>query len=245
MKMKAILGMVMLILALGCGKSNSPVPEPGPTAPPIVIPPANGTTTKATLLAPAKNEVCYAGVVLSSTASQVTFKWAAGQSVESYTIEVKNLNTGNYFVQPQLTTNQTEMVLERNTPYSWSIETKSKNNNGEIFESEVWKFFNAGEGVTRYAPYPAEPVFPAKKQSVPLSAGKVTLSWNADDPDWDLVSYDVYLGTTTSPVLLLSKYTSNTYRVTVGSGSKYYWKIVSRDSYGNTSESDIFEFTVL
>lgn len=243
--MKAILGITLLTLGLGCGKGNPPAPEPAPTIPPVVTPPANGTTTKATLLAPAKNEVCYTGVVLSATTNQVTFKWTAGESVESYTIEVKNLNTGNYFIQSPLATNQTEMTLERNTPYSWSVQTKSKNNNGEKFQSEVWKFFNAGDGITKYAPYPAEPVFPNKKQSVTPSSGTITISWSTDDPDVDLLNYDIYLGVTASPALLLSKYTTNTYRAIVSSGNKYYWKIVSRDAHGNTSESDIFEFTVL
>lgn len=245
MKIKLIFGIALLILTLGCGKSDPPAPEPVPSIPPVVPPPANGTTTKATLLAPTKNEVCYAGVVQSSTVSKVSFKWTAGQSVESYTIKVTNLNTGNSFIQTPLTTNETEMSLARNTPYSWSVQTKSKNNNGEIFESEIWKFFNAGEGITKYAPYPAELIFPAKKQSVTPSAGTVTLSWQTDDPDGDVANYDVYLGTLLSPALVLSKSPSNTYRTSVNSGSKYYWKIVSRDAYGYTSESDLFEFTVL
>ncbi|CAH0197708.1 hypothetical protein SRABI27_04645 [Pedobacter sp. Bi27] len=245
MKIKIILGIALLTLALACGKKSPPAPEPTPPAPPVVPPPANGTTTKATLLLPTKNEVCYAGVVQSSTASKVTFKWTEGQSVESYTITVKNLNTGNSFIQTPLITNQTEMSLERNTPYSWFVQTKSKNNNGEVFESEVWKFYNAGEGITRYAPYPAELISPTKKQSIASSAGKITLSWRTDDPDGNVVNYDIYLGTTTTPALILSKSGSNTYPATVSSGVKYYWKIVSRDSYGYTSESDMYEFTVL
>lgn len=244
MKIKTILGISLIVIALGCGKNDPPTPEPQPPAPPIV-PTPDGATTQAILLSPAKNEVCYAGVVLSSKSSTVRFKWTAGKSVESYTIKVTNLNTGNSFIQTPLLTNETEMTLERNIPYSWRIQTKSKNNNGEIFESEVWKFYNAGEGVARYAPYPAEPIAPLNKQSLASTGGKVMLSWRTDDPDGDVTNYDVYLGTTANPSIVLSKSGSDNYQATVNSGSKYYWKIVSRDYTGYTSESDVFEFTVL
>ena len=245
MKVKIIFGISLLILSLGCGKKNSPITEPAPVVPPIIPPPSTGLTTKSILLLPAKNEVCYTGVVQSSTMSKVTFKWTAGESVESYMITVKNLHNSNSFIQNSLTTNETTMTLDRNIPYSWFVKTKSKLNNGEIFESETWKFFNAGDGVTKYAPYPAELIFPLKKQSVTPSNGTVTLTWNTDDPDGDLVDYDIYISTSAIPALFLSKYTSNAYRAGVSSGNKYYWKIVSRDSYGYTSESDIHEFSVL
>ena len=238
MKYRAIL-FFFCLLALGCGKKPDPAPDPTPEPKP-----PTGATTKAVLLLPLKNEVCYTGTIFSAAMSEVTFKWTESASVESYTIVVTNLTTGNSFVQTPIKATQTTMGLARNTPYSWLIKTKSSID-GAVLESETWKFYNAGDGVAAYAPYPADLLTPTLGQNVTATAGKVTLTWTSSDPDGDISKHEVYFGTASNPPIVSASHTSASYQVNVASGTKYYWKIVTIDVAGNTSTSAIYHFTVL
>lgn len=60
-----------------------------------------------------------------------------------------------------------------------------------------------------------------------------------------IVGYDVYFGTVDTQALLKSGVTDMfLHNVGVTSGTTYYWKIVNKDSAGNTSESDVSWFMV-
>ena len=72
----------------------------------------------------------------------------------------------------------------------------------------------------------------------------VKLEWNGLDIDNDIISYDVYFDTTTPTTTLLGNTTDNTMDVTVEAGNIYYWRVVTKDSIGNTSESEVFEFKI-
>ena len=72
----------------------------------------------------------------------------------------------------------------------------------------------------------------------------VKLEWNGLDIDNDIISYDVYFDTTNPTTTLLSNTTDNTMDVTVEAGNIYYWRVVTNDSIGNTSESEVFEFKI-
>jgi len=70
------------------------------------------------------------------------------------------------------------------------------------------------------------------------------LSWACTDPDDDEMNYDVYFGTTSPPPQVTSHQTTKTYTPsTMQYETKYYWKVVARDTAGLTNESDIWSFT--
>jgi len=225
---KGIFTLLSIFILTGCGghKGNTPAPAPG----------------KATLLAPAQNEICTQGTVISASQSTVTLKWAAAANATGYEIKIKNLEDGT--TQSQTTANtQFDATLKRNTPYSWSVTSKAANNNTTT-PSDIWKFYNSGPAVVNYAPFPAEILAPAVNQTITISNGKVTLSWNSSDVDNDIVNYDVYLGDSSSPALLQGKVLESTLKdVSVSVGKTYYWKVITRDSKGNTSDSGIYQFT--
>ena len=220
---------VTTILLLGCGKGSNPTPQPV-------------TPGQVSLTFPLQNSACTTGTVLSNTQSSITFTWNVSTNTDSYEVDIKNLLTSTVITQTA-TTNQLTVTLSRNTPYSWYVISKTAKS-ANISQSATWKFYNSGLGVTSHPPFPADVVAPLFGQS--LAATTTTnLSWTGSDADSDIVGYDVYFGTSTTPPLLKSNVTDMFLNgVTVASGNTYYWKITTKDSQGNTSDSDVFQFKV-
>ncbi|MFM6953954.1 MAG: hypothetical protein ACKOWL_03110 [Sphingobacteriaceae bacterium] len=229
--MRTILASCILCFTFfSCGKKGAGVPAaPAPTKP--------------SLAAPAQNEACLNGTVVSATESKILFSWIPSTNAESYDLIIKNLLT-----QASTTQNTTNTALEvtllQNTPYSWQIIAKTSKTTSTT-PSDIWKFFNSGSGITSHAPFPAEIVTPTQGQAVTASGGKITLDWNGSDVDNDISTYDVYLGTTNSPSVLQSNLTASVLNnVSVTAGTTYYWKVLTKDVKGNTSDSGIYSFSV-
>jgi hypothetical protein len=224
--------MMLLMFIVSCGGDDSSDggEEPIPNAP-----------SKATLIFPEANSECTEGSSKTATESTIQFKWNPGLHANSYKLDLKDLNTG--VVTSYLSTGTSiSLKLKRANPYSWSIISKS-NLSTKTATSLVWKFFNAGEGVTSYVPFPAELVSPLIGAIVENTV--VSLDWLGSDVDGDIESYDVYFGETDNPVKIETAITESILNtVPVVSGKKYYWKIDTKDEVGNVSESDLFNFSV-
>jgi hypothetical protein len=197
------------------------------------------------LLFPEKNSECTTGVVLNSITSEVEFSWQASANTESYSLVVVNLNGG---ARQTLNVNTTKVKLAINqgTPYSWSVTSKNMAVQ-ETASSESWNFYNSGFETT-YAPFPAEIIAPKMGESVARDINnEVVLRWSGADVDDDIVGYDVYLSTVSPPsepnFTLGSSNSSQ--KVTVTADTVYYWKVVTKDREGNTSDSGIFQFRAL
>jgi hypothetical protein len=104
----------------------------------------------------------------------------------------------------------------------------------------------------RYTEY--EPNDPPNTPSNPNPANHTTsvginsdLSWIGGDPNSnDIVTYDIYFGTASSPPFKKSGHTSTIYNPGVlSSNTKYYWKIVAKDNHGATTTGPIWDFTTV
>ncbi|OOQ57311.1 hypothetical protein [Mucilaginibacter pedocola] len=225
--------LLLLAMALfGCGdKHNDAVPE--------ILPPG-----KPVLLFPAQNSACTPSAISSPSESTILLVWDTVANAESYVVTVKNLISGEQSTQ---TTNSPPLIkaLPRGMPYSWFVEAKSTKTT-EVGTSDTWKFYNPGPGTLYYAPFPADAVAPALGQAVTAVGSKINLSWQSADADNDILNYDVYLGTDASANTLVKAKVTDKFLNdnTVTAATTYYWKIVTRDARGNTSESAVFSFKV-
>lgn len=196
------------------------------------------------LSSPAKNTECAPVQTSSESTNVVQFTWLAADHAETYELRVTNLNTGT--IQTKSTQLLTETLpLQRGAPFSWVVVSK----NTEVEEtatSEQWMFYNPGTQ-TSYAPFPAEIVSPKLSESVFKDINnEITLEWSGFDLDSDIVDYDIYFSTETPPATLIGTFASgsSSKKVSVLSKTVYYWKVVTKDENGNSSDSGIFSFKV-
>jgi hypothetical protein len=231
---KFVIIYVLLIVVLSCKKNKTAEPTP---ANPKVAP------AKALLNLPSQNEICTSGSVISSTKSQVTFKWEKATNATSYDLVYKDLITQKTTIL-NTTNKEIDVILERNTAYSWYVISKTTLST-DFAQSEVWRFYNSGPGIVSYAPFPAEIIKPIMGELITAVGGNIILDWTGADVDNDIVSYDIYFGTTAQPILFKSDVVaSELENISVVSGITYYWKVISRDKNNNISDSGIFQFKV-
>lgn len=234
-----IIPAILILMGCGGGKQNDPTPAPVQVSAP----------NKVALSAPAINSVCTTGTIISATQSSISFSWAASSNTDSYDLYLKNLLNSAVTTQ-NVTATQATVTLLRNTPYSWYIVSKSTKTTTTA-QSDVWKFYNAGSGTVTYAPFPAEITSPTFAQNVSATAGAINLAWAGSPVNTGTIvttpiaTYDVYFGTTNTPPVLKSGVADSFLNnVAVTSKTTYYWKVITKDALGNTSDSGLYQFNV-
>lgn len=226
-----ILGLILSLLFACKGKKSDPVPA---------TPPA---PSKAILFLPAQNEVCATGENPTATQSTVLFDWSDAANADSYVLALKNLLTGIVSEQNSSVSNL-KITIPRGTPFSWSVTSKSSKSTVTAV-TDSWKFYNSGVGQLSYAPFPATLTYPTNGQVITVTGTSVTLTWAGADADNDITGYDIYYGKTSAPTLLTSNKADNlSLSVAVTPNTIFYWRIVTKDTKGNTSDSGVYQFKV-
>jgi len=193
------------------------------------------------LVFPENNTECNEGVVINDAQSSVIFQWEAAENVDSYEVNLRNLETGVSGTASS-NTNELGIVLDRGAPYEWFVISKKNGSNSEP-KSATWRFYNQGVGATNYAPFPAEAVSPTRGETV-STAGNIQLEWSGSDVDNDIVEYEVLFDTDANPTAILGTTAQSTIQATTTSGQTYYWRVFTKDATGNISQSEIFVFQV-
>ena len=198
----------------------------------------------AQLLYPLKSSECTTGVNVSGTnTSEVEFKWNAAKRATYYELSYTNLNTNDTQKTSSAQTSL-KVVLEKGVPYSWFVVSQS-NEVDETAASEIWHFYNAGS-INSYAPFPADIISPNSGETVLMDLNnEVQLEWEGTDLDDDILEYDVYFSANNPPTLLSTLASSTTsLKVSVAPNTVYYWKVVTKDAAGHSSDSGVYEFKV-
>ncbi len=230
----ALIALLAVVSSCGGGGDDSPTPTPTPPEP-MAAPKA------ATLVFPENNTECNEGVVIDDEKSRVTFRWNPSEDTDSYEVNIRNLNN-NTTLTTTVPVEQAEIIIERGTPYEWLVVSLA-NGTDETASSSKFKFYNQGPGIENYAPFPAEVVNPKRGATIARTTN-VNLQWTGSDIDEDIEEYRVLFGTETSPTEPLGTTVEPSLEATVVAGETYYWRVITADSQGNTSQSEIFEFRV-
>ena len=214
-------------LIVGCGGGGDDDPKP-PEA--------------ANLVFPEQNSECTTGVDVTESTSEVTFRWQAANNADSYELRVTHMIT-NVTQNATSTGTSAALTIAKGAPFSWMV--ISRNADAQSVSSATWQFYNAGSE-TSYAPFPATILAPPSGITVVRDRdGEVLLDWSGADVDNDLSGYDIYHGTTNPPTEIESSTNAGvtSLKVAVESGT-YYWKVVSKDMQGNTSDSGVYSYRV-
>lgn len=202
----------------------------------------SNTPSSVNLIFPYNNSLCNEGTNVTATQSTVLFEWGAGENTDSYSLQLKNITTGNS-TSHQTTNTQIAVVLDRATQYTWYVVSQS-NNVSETAQSEVWQFYNAGLGTQNYVPFPAQILSPTMAEIISTTSNEISLEWRGSDLDDDIVGYDVYFGTENPPNIYANDQAEITLVVPVSSSTIYYWYIITKDASSNTSNSGVYQFRI-
>ncbi|NND15647.1 MAG: hypothetical protein HKN89_04935 [Eudoraea sp.] len=221
--MRKIVGFIV-VLIWACGKDDPKIPE------------------AALLSFPAQNSECTTGVEVSPTTSRVDFRWNASKNTDIYEIEVKNLLSNS--TQREATSSTTlGVTIAKGTPFSWKVISKN-NETQELAMSQTWLFYNAGSETT-FPPFPAQISAPSSGSTVQRDGnGEVLLSWIGADVDNDISGYEVFLDLTDQPATSVGmlSFGSMELSVAVETDMVYYWKVITTDLEGNSSDSGVYSF---
>lgn len=108
----------------------------------------------------------------------------------------------------------------------------------------------AGPGCDDDNPVKPDPHAPSIKLRLsPVNGGteqplSLTITWSSFDPDGDPLVHDVYFGTASLPVLVASDLADTSYSARdLDYATKYYWRIVAKDSTGRWATTHTESFT--
>jgi phosphatidylserine/phosphatidylglycerophosphate/cardiolipin synthase-like enzyme len=133
----------------------------------------------------------------------------------------------------------TSTALAAGTTYFWKVVSRTfatPVNAAMIASSPTWSFTTVGN-----TSLPGIPGSPNPANGVSSVATNATLSWSAAGA----TSYDVRLGTTTTPPTVSAGQTSSSYTPGgLNNSTTYYWQIVARNSAGATM-GPVWSFTTI
>jgi hypothetical protein len=221
MKIKSII-LVMLLVFSGliamqsCKKDESPQPVIYKAAVPAAPAPANSAV-----------------VAFTGSGQSITLNWGGDATSGSWDVYFGDSSTPPKVAT--VTSNSYTATVTAGGAYFWQVITVDANNVKST--SEVWSFEVNSNPAIPSTPKPA------------LNAIKVscnpTLTWVDTDPEGDDLTYDLYLGKTSTPGIVASGLTAATYTsvATLTPNVDYYWQIVAHDPFGGIAKGPVWKFT--
>lgn len=238
---------LIVCIILSCGKDAPADIPPDPTDPQNP-PPADTTAlspSASLLTGPANNTACLSGVAVNDTTKTVNFEWMASSNTDAYQLVIINATTGKQYSKNTTSLNA-ELPLPANQAYKWYVVSTSSTSS-DTARSTTWQFYLAGVSLSSYAPFPATPIAPVNNEVVNTNGATpplVTLKWKAEDIDGDISGYTVYFDEADATTKITTLQTATSLARLVVPGKTYYWRIVTTDKAGNSSDSGKFKFTV-
>lgn len=240
MKMKNYFSAIILgVITLSCSaEDDSGTNTPIITTPPVTQQPqtpAVPSPGKSVLTAPANNEVCFEGEVVDQNNSSVTFSWGSSSDTDNYDLIITNQESNQSQTLGGITSTSKAVTLANDISYSWKVVSKS-NGTSDTNTSDTWQFYLAGDGQENYAPFPATIISPTSGAAVDASDGKITLSWEGNDPDeTDSLTYTIYFDNVDGLQDPVKENISETsLEVNVESGKIYFWRVKTNDGQSSS-----------
>ena len=202
-------------------------------------PAENTAPTVPALSFPADNKLCLD--------NNVSFQWQASTDAEKdeivYQIQIAKDNAFGQIVNTldNSSFSKSPLQLDKNTAYYWRVKATDSKGLSSAYSS-TFKFHTSGDAVVNHLPFSPELISPTTNAA--LSTTTASLKWEASDVDTaDVLTYDVYFGTTNPPTAKVSENTSSkSFGVTLQPTTQYYWKVVVKDNKGGETVGQVWKF---
>ncbi len=159
-----------------------------------------------------------------------TLSWGAAAGATSYDVYL-GTSVSPPLVKNTTATSYSPSSLNAATLYYWRVVAK---NSGGSTSSATWSF-------TTQVAAPAVPVLTAPANGAGGILVTTALTWSASA---GASSYDVYLGTSSSPPLVKNTTATAYAPGNLAAGTLYYWRVVAKNA-GGTASSVTWSFTTL
>ena len=222
---------LIFILVIGCSKDSIPDPSP------------------AVLLAPINENNCETAIPINLTESKVNFSWIKSENTDEYELVIKS-GTKNKVYTKELADSDTKneniyynQVLLNGDIYSWYVISKSINSPVST-QSDVWQFYLEGNAEPDYIPQPSNLIYPENEATLSLdNSDVIQFIWSSKDEDNNIDYYHFYLGQEIDNLLKIGDEIKQTsYQQKLEINKTYYWKVVTFDIQGNSSDSAVNKF---
>lgn len=220
----------LLFISCGGGGSDGPTPTPEPT---------NTAPTVPTLVVPATSSLCINNIV--------AFEWSASTDTENnpivYQLQIATDNQFGQIVSTSEISSRTHSVtLDKGKAYYWRVKATDSKNASSAY-SGTYSFYTEGNAVANHLPFLPEVIQP--ETNTTITGTTAVLKWFASDADAaDVLTYDVYLGTTNPPTVKVAENRATPIfeAVSLQAATQYYWRIVVKDNKGGETRGQVWNF---
>lgn len=222
---KIVFYLAIFLLIFSCGRSGG-----GDT--PV------DTSVKAPLLSyPSDSQLC--------TEIPITFTWASSANATKYVITINKMVNGQQTQILQQTTTSLSLAvsaLDKGTLYNWNVQAVGSSNSAT---SSSQQFQTESVATTNHAPFAPTATAPLDGGNYSVATGSA--SWSCTDPDNDTLTYDLYLGTSSTALTAVATgISAKNYSFTgLTVGTTYYWKVFATDSHSNKTVSQVWSFKAI
>lgn len=186
--------------------------------------------------------------VSSVSTETITLEWQNIERASYYIIYRKIEGEENYSVIKKTTsTEYTDINLQRKTQYTYKVKAFRESNNDIV---EVSEYSNEISATTiNNSPEFLNEEFNPTNNATDIDLN-IKVSWKAKDIDGDKIYYDLYFGedeamvnNKDNSVKVLSSTENTQYDPTLYIKKVYFWKVIAKDEYGDSAESETYKFT--
>jgi hypothetical protein len=145
---------------------------------------------------------------------------------------------------PKLDSTVTELTYDPGpllygAEYYWKIVAVSSHQ--VTTEGPEWQF------ATRSNKAPSVPIALTPPDQAQDQSASIVLTWEpSTDPEGEVVTYDIFFGTESSPPPARANQTQTSFDPGgLEADTRYFWKLVARDEWGNRSTGGVWEFRTM
>lgn len=182
---------------------------------------------------------------LYCTVNELNFKWSSSTDPEgdevSYLFELaEDSDFSEMYFETEISNSTISKEVPKGKNFYWRVRAKDDKNNYSTYSS-TRNFYTEAEQTSNSLPSVPQLVTP--DNSSVIAELEIELQWEATDEDEDLLRYDLYFGTSSSPVLIEENLEKNSYSINnLSPSTTYYWHIKVRDENSGVAIGQVWSF---